>query len=430
MLSIPVLLTAAVLTTGDPAVPAFSIHLPGEKIGYPGAEYWAEIESPDGTSLWAFAIYTGKEEWAVPLRADTDGVHRLRRVEKRQGNKREDLAFSKDSQTEVEVDVPEPRQPTTKPSAKPAVEAGEFKTFFAAKEPWCINDHTLVQTPEGQWHLFGITHPKPLNWDKDRGLSLAHATADALLQQPWDARPPAVTADWEKYQEFLLWAPHVIRHGNTYYMFVCTGDQATHNYRISLLTSPDLETWIRHKENPLLRDGFDGRDPMVMRDGNDWIIYYTATTMPEGGNHIVASVTSPDLIHWSNRKVVFVHPNAGTFGGPTESPFVVRRGNHHYYLFVCDNDWTDVYYSRNPYHWDYDGKVARIRAHAAEIVRGNGGQWYITHAGWESGPVKIAPLKWNDDQDETPSSVPPGYPDRQPSATRLQWPASAPVNLR
>jgi len=217
-----------------------------------------------------------------------------------------------------------------------------------------------------------------------------------------------VTADWEKYKEYLLWAPHVIRSNSIYYMFVCAGDKDTHKYRIHLLTSPDLKTWTRSPDNPMVVDGFDGRDPMVLRAENQWIMYYTATTTPDGGNHTVACVTSKDLTHWGDRKVVFIHPNAGSFGGPTESPFVVRRGRH-YYLFVCDNDWTNVYLSRDPFHWDIEQRVGRIRSHASEVVRDAKGKWYITHAGWMSGPVSIAPLKWKDDLDETPSSIPPAF---------------------
>ena len=290
--------------------------------------------------------------------------------------------------------------------SKVLVEAGEFQVFFAAKEPWCINDHTLVQGPDNTWHLFGITHPKPFDFFKDPGLRLAHATAKSLLQSSWQAQPPAVTADWKKYKEYLLWAPHVIRHEKTFYMFVCVGDKDSHRYRIHLLTSPDLKEWTRHPDNPMVVDGFDGRDPMVMPLNDHWVMYYTATTTPEGGNHIVVAVTSHDLVHWKDRTVVFVHPQAGTFGGPTESPFVVRRGDH-YYLFLCDNDWTNVYLSEDPFHWEFERKVGRIHSHASEIVRDGEGRWHISHAGWMNGPVALAALLWHDGLDEAPTSIAP-----------------------
>lgn len=385
------------------AEPAFQIRLEGVKFDYPGAEHWAEIERPDGERSWAFAIYTGQGNWTVPLREEAMGEYRIVRVERRAGDKKSDVTIAKDSELKLELSAtPNTFKSIQQPRA--LVEPGEFKTFYTAPEPWCVNDHTFIQGPDKTWHLFGITHPKPLVWEKDPGRQLAHATAKTLLQSPWDAEPFAVTRDWEKYREFVFWAPHVIKHDGLYHMFVCVGDQDTHRYRIHLLTSPDLKEWTRSPHNPMVVDGFDGRDPFVMRVRDQWVLYYTANSTPECGNHIVACVTSKDLVHWSDRKVVFIHPRAGSFGGPTESPFVVRRGNN-YYLFVCDNEWTEVYVSTDPFHWDFTQKNTRFLAHASEIVRDTDGKWFISHAGWTSGPLKIAPLKWNDGLDKEPTNI-------------------------
>ena len=387
------------------AEPAFEIRLEGVKFDYPGAEQWAEIARPDGRTNWAFAIYTGQNKWTVPLQEDTPGTYRIVRVERRAGEKKSDVTIGNESQ--LALDLPAGTK-VSKPTAasQPLLEVGEFKTFYTAAEPWCVNDHTFVQGPDKTWHLFGITHPKPLVWEKDPGRQLAHATAKTLLQIPWDTQPFAVTRDWEKYREFVFWAPHVVRHDGTYYMFVCVGDRDTHRYRIHLLTSSDLKSWTRSPHNPMVVDGFDGRDPFVMRVGEQWVLYYTANSTPECGNHIIAAVTSKDLVHWSDRKVIFIHPRAGSFGGPTESPFVVRRGGQ-YYLFVCDNEWTDVYVSTDPFHWDFTQKNTRFLAHASEIVRDTDGKWFISHAGWTSGPLKIAPLKWKDGLDMEPTNILP-----------------------
>ncbi|MFO1477756.1 MAG: family 43 glycosylhydrolase [Verrucomicrobiota bacterium] len=384
--------------------PAFSVRLEGVKFDYPGAEHWAEIEGPGGDRLWAFAIYTGKQDWTVPFSAEKPGHYKLLRVERRQGDRRADDVLGKDSSTELDV-------ASSQAAAPPAavtpdlVGAGEFKAFFAATPPWCLNDHTFIQGPDKTWHLFAITHPKPLIWEKDPGRSLAHAASTNLLQS-WQGRPPAVTADWEKYHEYLLWAPYVLRNDDTYYMYVCAGDRDTHHYQIHLLTSTNLESWTRSPANPVLVDGFDARDPMVMKSGGEWILYYVANSTPDKGNHQVVCVTSKDLVHWGDRRVVFTHPRAGSFGGPTESPFVVRRGDR-YFLFVCDNEWTDVYVSNDPFHWDFRDKTTRIRAHAAEVVRDAGGRWYLSHAGWTEGPLMMAPLNWNDGQKDPITNIAP-----------------------
>lgn len=405
LILLTLLTSAAHLNAAEEPETAFTIRLEGVKFDYPGFEHWAEIERPDGKREWVFPIYLGKDEWSVPFSADVAGTYRLLRVERRRGDQREDDVIAKTSRLELEAK--EPRKPARPQAAeKPLVEAGEFTTIYAAQEPWCVNDHTFVQGPDKTWHMFGITHPKPLSWDKDPGHQLAHATATNLLQSPWDAQPFAVKREWEKYHEYLLWAPYVVQHNGTYYMFVCVGDKSTHRYPIHLLTSTDLKEWTRSPANPMVVDGFDGRDPFVMRVGDEWVLYYTANSTPECGNHIVACVTSKDLTHWSNRRVVFTHPRAGSFGGPTESPFVVRRGDN-YYLFVCDNEWIDVYLSHDPFHWDFSRKNTRILAHASEIVRDTDGKWYISHAGWTGGPLRLAPLKWNDGLDNEPTNILP-----------------------
>jgi len=291
------------------------------------------------------------------------------------------------------------------------VEAGVFSEIydpsFGGREPWCINDHTFIYGPDRKWHVFGITHVLPLDFFKDPGKNLLHATADTLTQQPWHREAFAVTADWERYGEWLFWAPHVIRHGKLFYMFVCVGNNQGHQYKIHLLTSKDLWKWERSSANPLVIDGFDGRDPNVVRVGREWALYYTATSGPEGGNHVVACVTSKDLLHWSKRQVVFTHPRSGTFGGPTESPFVVGRGKS-YYLFACDGGTINVYQSNNPFHWEEKRQVGTIYAHASEVVRDLNGQWYISHAGWEHGGLSLAPLRWHDGLDKAKTSLAPG----------------------
>src|SRR6185369_12599456 len=103
----------------------------------------------------------------------------------------------------------------------------------------------------------------------------------------------------------------------------CGGGKTGDHFRIQLATSRDLFHWERHPANPMLEDGYDARDPMVLRVADHWVLYYTATSTPTGGHHVVVALTSDDLVHWSNRRVVFTHAKTGTYGGPTESPFVV-----------------------------------------------------------------------------------------------------------
>ena len=168
-------------------------------------------------------------------------------------------------------------------------------------ERWYINDHTFVRDREGMWHLIGITHAEPAApFDE---LHFAHATAPTL-HGPWTKQPFALSTDHE-WGETHLWAPHVIEHDSTYWMYYCAGGAEKTEYRIHLATSSDCVTWTRHPENPMVVDGFEARDPMVLWVDDRWVLYYTATSEPAGGAFIVAATESHDLVHWRGRHTVY-----------------------------------------------------------------------------------------------------------------------------
>ena len=270
---------------------------------------------------------------------------------------------------------------------------------------WYINDHTIVCGSDG-WHLFGITHTEPANPMDEK--NFAHATANNLKQQYWIKQTFSLTYS-PTDSERILWAPHVVYSNGLFYMYYCVGtmDDDHTKFRIHLATSPDLWKWTRNKQNPMVVDGYDARDPMIVRLDTCWAMYYCATSTQSGGNHVVNMLHSSDLIHWDNRITVFTDSIKGTYGGPTESPFIVRRGSR-YYLFTCTNspyNTTRVMVSSSPYHWSFDSIVGTFPAHAAEIVRDFDGKWYITRAGWGEGGVYIAPLTWNDGLDSVSSSM-------------------------
>jgi beta-fructofuranosidase len=280
--------------------------------------------------------------------------------------------------------------------------------------PWYVNDHCFIRDDDGTWHLFGITHEEP--FDPFDEVSLAHATAPSLLG-PWKQQPFALTAS-AGAGETHLWAPHVVvGDDGRYWMFVCGGGESPASYRIQVAVSDDCWTWQRHPANPVVVDGYQARDPMVLRVGDRWVMYYTATR----DNHVVVAVTSRDLVTWSAPVVVLRDPMVGTEAGPTESPFVVAGADGRWYLFVGPDyaglvaeivaagcrtrddvaavlrgsapyRTTRILVSDDPFHWEPGAVVGTIDAHAAEVVVDEHGAMWVSHCGWGQGGVWLAPL--------------------------------------
>lgn len=294
--------------------------------------------------------------------------------------------------------------PQSAPKPQPLFSVGEFVRIYdpsvGEKEPWYVNDHCFIQGPDGKWHLFGITRQEPARPAEED--NFAHAVSPELYNPDgWVKQPFALSTD-SAGGEAHLWAPYVIEHEGLYYMYYCAGGRTSHEYQIKLATSKDLYTWQRHPANPMMIDGFDARDPFILRIKDKWVMYYTATSDPKGGNHVVCSIESDDLIHWGNKKTVFTDPEVGTWGGPTESPFVVQRGSY-YYLSIGPRDGyrgTCVYRSQDPFQWTIEQEVGRINSHAAEFIRDKDGRWFVSHCGWGQGGVFLAPLIWTDGGDD------------------------------
>ena len=296
---------------------------------------------------------------------------------------------------------------------------------------WYVNDHTFVYGPDDAWHLFGITHTDPA--DPEYETNLAHAFTQPNIsvntEQPsnrggegFQHAPFALGA---KPPETHLWAPYTIFHNGLYWMFYCGGGENRLKSRISLATSRDLWNWTR--VGVLFEGGVDGRDPMVLDrgeafsgSGSRFLIYYTGTdpdTLQNNVQHVHYMRRSDDLLKWSPPSISFVCDVDGhNYGGPCESPFVVQRSSNSYYLFT--GTWfnryrqTHVFHSSDPTDFgSFMGGAANlvgiIHSHAAEVIRDQHGQWWVSRCGWGQLGVYLAPLHFDEPEGNAGTTYPP-----------------------
>lgn len=264
-------------------------------------------------------------------------------------------------------------------------------TFLATNRPSpdsAIADHAWVQDDSGLYHLFFQ------NIDLGSGNFIQHFTSTDLRSLTY-VGPALQQGAVGSFDEYALWAPHVIKKDGTYYLFysgvggLVSGDdngvQKTYRpQRIGLATSTDLTTWTKHPGNDCSGTAGDGcvydcnepwtlagkgvylgdacRDPMIMFDPQQgkWAMFMTtqiAQGWPQGvpGNiagsrrsDAISQATSSDLIHWSGAGFIKDTRSLGDFeggvgtqqwGGVAENAFVTQY-NGTYYLFFTD--WRDT----------------------------------------------------------------------------------------
>jgi beta-fructofuranosidase len=282
--------------------------------------------------------------------------------------------------------------------------AGPWQLLYRPEKTGCyVNDHTLFQALDGTWHLIGITRDEPeVKPDGERWFT--HGFGPHLISET-GLKEHGIVCD----NGVRAWAPCVVSDGRRYYMYFGPSP-------LRFATSDELTHWM---ENPItLQDcPLDAchRDSMVLkRTDGTWLMYATGL---KDGYGVISVFESKDLIHW--RFVKYALRTSGQAPlrcpwGATESPFVVFIDGC-YYLFITYTNCslesyhnTLVFRSIDPLDFgEYTGDneaeivIAKLQAHAPEIVQDSDGTWYITSCGWRGfntpieGGVAIAKLEWS-----------------------------------
>jgi len=300
-------------------------------------------------------------------------------------------------------------------ASKPQLAGSAWRPLFTPSATGCyVNDHSVIRTQDGRWHVIGITKmTAEMNADQER--YFCHGSGAALATGTF-------TEHW-KVCDFghRAWAPAVVYDGRRYVMLYGPG-----LLRAAICVDDSLDHWL---EVPCTVSGCPPtgnlRDQMVVRlDDDTWLMYATALHQ---GRSAISVFVSEDLFHWRFVRTAWRTTPRVTRQAPwsaAESPFVFHHAGQYCLsvTYATSVDGADDYHntllfrSTNPFDFGtYSGDPKEVFAtlplHAPEYVCDPAsGQWYVTSCGWPGdtfrpvipGSVAITELSWVDAESRPP----------------------------
>lgn len=276
-----------------------------------------------------------------------------------------------------------------------------FENMFAEPGSYTV-DHALIKK-DGLTHLFYIRGIAATNWPEYPLFNFGHAVSRDLKN--WEIQKPVLQCPLTGWDQYQVWAPHIIEHKGLYYMYYA-GENHNVSQAICLATSPDLYNWKRYVENPVITTGTwgiwdssrwsDCRDPVILKDGENFYCYYTAVRKnPENGQpeSSLGISSSTDLLHWKDEGFIRLAQSLGT---PPESPFVLKRSGT-YYLFYTNYKYGTVYLtSKDPVKgWTElpaEKMILMSGISASEIYEDNG-KWYMSYISHQKNGLHFFEIK-------------------------------------
>ncbi len=179
---------------------------------------------------------------------------------------------------------------------------------------------------------------------------LGHATSRDLFH--WTQLPTVLQCRPDKWDNFHIWAPTLIKSGGTFYMYYTGVTRVPYGWnlfqRIGLATSTDLLNWTR-TDQPVLSGavtpwafsdssvfaGCQFRDPFAMPDPTTpgrTLLYYVAVPAAATSQLIVGVAQTGDFLNFSDIGPLWC-TDAAHYWGWCESPHIIQH-NGLYYLFT------------------------------------------------------------------------------------------------
>lgn len=256
-----------------------------------------------------------------------------------------------------------------------------------------VVDHHFYPGPDGRWRL----------WAAIRNARVGHLlfgwVGDSLEKGLWQPEgvklraQPSLGEAMPGDSEELVCAPFFVRHEGRW---LCFYNSACGLHLLESADGLDFQRVLNTDGTSRLYRG--GRDPMVLRWEDQFLVYSCVTTVSADGwaKSFVIVRRSRNLRDWSDFIVVAEGGLAGNGPVSAESPFVCHHDGMFYLFRSSSIDFhTYVYASETPFHFGVndDRKLVTILPIKAPELITQGEQTYISDLADFKG-IRLRRLAW------------------------------------
>jgi hypothetical protein len=261
-----------------------------------------------------------------------------------------------------------------------------------------LKDHSLFYHA-GFYYLISIriVLPEPPNGRGEDALLVARSADRCTWEVLGTALTPGAAGTPD---ESYLWAPHVLRFGETWYLYY-TGVNRNIAQSIMLATNPNPTQWDNWTRQPMLfqpnhagmiyggADTWsDARDPMVLPYQDRYLLYYTGVDTSGG---IIGVADSPHPAGaWRDLGAV-LREQPGVI---PESPFVLAQAGYYYLVYhIAGTGVGRWHWAISPFGpWQAGGTLAHGWAH--DFWRMEDGTWLVSYLVGNGTAIRVEPLNW------------------------------------
>ncbi len=285
----------------------------------------------------------------------------------------------------------------------------DFEQAYFVDPRHTVADHCMIKRGD-VWHMFYTMGPYGTASAVLQD-TLGHATTTDFIH--WTVQPGILPVQPGAWDANAHWAPEIVNFADTLYYMFYTGVDMTNTQRIGVATSHDLFTWTPYAGNPVFQPDTtwtnwrpgqwaDCRDPSLWQVGSTWYMAYTAASTYGKGS--IGYASSTDLLHWTDRGALLIHPSGPTSSYALESPLMLQHNGQWSLSFTEANVSGIAAMTASNFSgpWNYNARVIvdRGAALAASTDPANGRTWFSRHRAETVNDttrffVKIDTLTWN-----------------------------------